>query len=942
MRKKVLFLLFNLLSVALFAQQGEVNGLISDESTKETLPGVKITVEGNGVTKMTMTDFDGKYSVKGLQFGTYTITTKYATFVPKKETVVLSNESPTSTLNIGLQAAVSEQQEVVVKATMRRDSEASILLDRKNAAVVSDGISAQSIKKAGDSDVSGAVKRITGVTIQNGKYVFVRGLGDRYTQTTLNGLTIPGLDPDVNAIQLDIFPTSIVDNLNVSKTASADLYGDFAGGIVNIITKKFPAKKTTQIGLGIDYNPSMHFNKDFVLYSKSSTDWLGFDDGMRQLPINSRTKIPDEVMADPNLQKITQSFNNELGVKTMTALPNGSFSLNHGNQITKNADLSIGYFGSINYSNDNIFYDNYETNEFLKDDNLANNNLIKWSARKGKIGKNAVNWSSLASLSVNYKKNSFQLTGLHTQNGESSGMLRESNDYNGNVSTLIENILTYSSRRLTTGMISGSHKLNRAEINWSNAFSISNVYEPDFRETKISVTNGDTTLSTGTGAGIDRFWRNLDEKTESFKGEFIYKFTEKTSLKSGVSGTLKWRDFNVYSYKHRPRDLSNINFDPNSFLTSENIWNPATRQGTYTIGNYEPANNFSASQNVIGGFLMMNHPIKKFLTMSYGVRVENAGMFYNGQNNTGSIKYVNKQTLDETNILPSANLNFMVSEKITFRLGAGNTVARPSFKEKSIAQIYDPITKRIFNGNINLKQTNISNFDARFEYFFSGTELFAISGFYKQFDGHIEMVSFATAPNNIMPRNSGFASILGTEIEFRKAFAKKEISPILSRFSLNLNVSLVASKVDLKSVYVDDKGQTEFELRSKNRRSEEGPQASTRPMAGQSPYVVNASISYDLPETESNITVSYNIQGEQLTVISSGRVPDVYTDPFNSLNINGYRSFGKNKNSKITLSVNNLLNDRIAFLYKSYNSTQEIYSSYNPGIQFSVKYNYTF
>jgi hypothetical protein len=284
----------------------------------------------------------------------------------------------------------------------------------------------------------------------------------------------------------------------------------------------------------------------------------------------------------------------------------------------------------------------------------------------------------------------------------------------------------------------------------------------------------------------------------------------------------------------------------------------------------------------------------------------------------------------------------MVSEKITFRLGAGNTVARPSFKEKSIAQIYDPITKRIFNGNINLKQTNISNFDARFEYFFSGTELFAISGFYKQFDGHIEMVSFATAPNNIMPRNSGFASILGTEIEFRKAFAKKEISPILSRFSLNLNVSLVASKVDLKSVYVDDKGQTEFELRSKNRRSEEGPQASTRPMAGQSPYVVNASISYDLPETESNITVSYNIQGEQLTVISSGRVPDVYTDPFNSLNINGYRSFGKNKNSKITLSVNNLLNDRIAFLYKSYNSTQEIYSSYNPGIQFSVKYNYTF
>ncbi len=941
MRKKVLFLLFNLLSVALFAQQGEVNGVISDESTKETLPGVKITIEGNGVTKMTMTDFDGKYSMKGLQFGTYTITTKYATFVPKKETVTLSSEAPSTTINFGLQAAISEQQEVVVKATMRRDSEASILLDRKNAAVVSDGISAQSIKKAGDSDVSGAVKRITGVTIQNGKYVFVRGLGDRYTQTTLNGLTIPGLDPDVNAIQLDIFPTSIVDNLNVSKTASADLYGDFAGGIVNIVTKKFPAKKTTQIGLGLDYNPNMHFNKDFVLYSKSSTDWLGFDDGMRQLPINSRTKIPNVSLYDPNLTKITQSFNKELGVKSMTALPNGSFSLNHGNQITKNAELSIGYFGSINYSNDNVFYDNYITKEFLKSNDLSNNNLEIWSERRGKMGKNIINWSSLANISVNYKKNSFQLTGLHTQNGEISGMNRISFDYNENNSKLSENILSYTSRRLSSGMISGLHKLNRTEINWSNAFTLSNVYEPDFRETKISVLN-DTSFSNG--AGISRFWRNLDEKTESFKGELIYKFSEKTSLKSGISGTLKWRDFSVFSYQHLLNNSSKISIDPNSFLTSENIWAATTKKGigTYTVGNFEPANNFSASQNVLSGFLMLNHPVKKFLSMSYGIRIENAGMFYTGQNNNGDLKYTNKQTLDETNILPSANLNFMLSEKITFRLGAGNTVARPSFKEKSIAQIYDPITKRIFSGNINLKQTNISNFDARFEYFFSGTEIFAISGFYKQFDGHIEMVSFATAPNNIMPRNSGFASILGTEIEFRKAFGKKETSPFLSRFSMNLNVSFVASKVDLKSVYVDDKGQTEFELRSKNRRSEEGPQASTRPMAGQSPYVVNASISYDLPETESNITVSYNIQGEQLTVISSGRVPDVYTDPFNSLNINGYRSFGKNKNSKITLSFNNLLNDRIAFLYKSYNSTQEIYSSYNPGIQFSVKYNYTF
>jgi TonB-dependent receptor len=942
---KYLGLLFiQFICFTVFTQVGTLQGTVIDETTKETLPGAKVLVENS--TKVTLTDFDGKFTFNNLTVGTHKISISYSTYTTKQvEIQIQANQI--SNVTISLSSIVSDQEEVVVKGTMKKDSEASVLLERKNAAIVTDGISAQSIKKAGDGDVSGAAKRITGVTIRNGKYIYVRGLGDRYTQTTLNGMVIPGLDPDVNAIQLDIFPTSIIENLNVSKTCSADLYGDFTGGLVNIVTKKFPGSKNTQISLGLDYNPSMHFNKDFMGYNHSATDWLGFDNGQRALPTVdgvklSKITVPDEVQVDPMLQKITQSFNNQLAAQKNASMPNGSFSITHGNQIKKNNDLTIGYFTSLNYSNENIFYKGYETNEYLKEDNVKLNNLSLWSSRLGNISKNNVMWSALSSLSLKYKKHNFQITALHLQNGESSAMVRTSNDYNSNVSTLAENILSYTSRRLSNAMISGNHSFNKFIIDWSNSFSLSNVNEPDYRETKISITNGDTTLSTGGGAGIDRFWRELNETTESFKGDITYKFTEKTNLKTGFSGSYKSRDFFVFAYKHRPKNLSAIEFDPNWFLSDDQIWNPQTRQGTYTIGNYEPTNNFSANQNTLGTYLMMNHPIRSKINLSYGIRLEKFKMYYTGQNNSGSIVLNNEQTMDELNILPSANINITLTDKMNLRFAAGNSVARPSFKEKSVAQIYDPITKRIFNGNIDLKQTKITNFDARYEFFFSGTELFAVSGFYKQFDGHIEMVSFATAPNNITPRNSGFASILGSEIEFRKSLANRDNHKILSRFSINMNVSFVSSRVDLKSVIVDNTGQTEYELRMKNKREDQPDIANTRPMAGQSPYSINTGLSYDIPETETNITISYNIQGEQLSVISSGRVPDVYTDPFNSLNLNAYKTFGKNKKSKITLGATNLLQDRIAFVYKSYGTDSQVYSSYKPGVQFSAKYNYTF
>lgn len=925
-------------------EKGFLRGNVADGEAGGGLYAAKIRVKNEPYIGV-ISDFEGNYSLP-LAAGTYTIEVVAPLFATQIFKDVEIKAGQITVLDIVMKEQVTEVGPVVIEHVVRRDNEVSMLMERKNATTVSDGLSAQSFRKTGDSDLSGAIKRVTGVTIQDGKYVFVRGLGDRYTQTTLNGLAVPGLDPDVNALQLDIFPTSVLENVAVYKTVSPELYGDFTGGLVNIVTKKFPTQKTTQIGLGMGFVPGMQFNKDFILYNGGKFDFLGFDDGSRALNFNPRVRIPDEVMSDPRLEQITRSFNSQLAAKRKTALPNGSFSINHGNQINKENGRTYGYNVVFNYTNENVFYQGYETNEFLTNTSPNVTTLVNFSKRYGDVGKNMVLWSLLASGSIKKGSNSLQVTLLQTMNSESSASIRTNEDFNQNVSLLHEHVLTYTQRMLTTAMVSGTHRVKRTDIAWANAFSRSKVDDPDLRETRIQEKqDGTFDLNTGAGAGIDRFWRELEEFTNSSKVDFTTPLRDKFDLKYGASAIIKMRDFATYSFKHRRNNLSDIETDPDWFLASENVWSadPSSgsyRNGTFTIGNFQPANSFSARQSIFGAYVGANQTIFKSLKLTYGVRVEKTDMFYTGQDNSGFIKYNNQKTLDELNVLPSFNANYLLTPKQNIRIGASRSVARPSFREKSIAQIYDPITKRTFNGNINLQQTNINNYDVRYEFFMTARELFAVSAFYKQFYGHIEMVSEVVAPNNISARNSGKADLLGAEFELRKGFGNKD-QKILNRLFLNVNFSLIHSRVDMNTVVVGSSGQTEYQMRLLNLR-EGQTLGQYRPMAGQSPYAINVGLSYEIPETETNIAVSYNVQGTQLNVISSGRQPDVYTDPFHSLNLNAYRSFGKDNKSRVTLGVNNLLNDRIALVYRSYGSVDEIYLTYRPGVQFNIKYNYTF
>lgn len=936
--KKILFIsaLLTLSVSASWAQKGFVRGKVTDGETGEGLYGASIIKQGTGIG--VISDFDGNYSLS-LNPGTHTIVLTFVSYQTQTIENVEVKANEVTTLDFVMRSDVAQLGEVVVTGQVLHDTESGILTLQRKSANVLDGISNQTFRNTGDRDLSAAMSRVTGVSVQGGKFVYVRGLGDRYTRTTLNGMTIPGLDPDRNDVQIDVFPTSVLENVVVYKTFSPNLPGDFTGGMVDVGTKNFPDEKTTSFSVGLRYNPEMNLKSEYLTYRGGNTDWLGFDDGTRKLPFSETAKVPDESLGDPKLESMTRSLNPQLGVERSRNFLNTVLTFNHGNQINKGS-YTVGYTAIFNYQSRYEYYDDVEFGDYTKDDNVSENTLFAEEIRKGQLSRYNVLWSALLSGSIKFDRHTFTASIFRTQNGVSETSERTATNYDENPATLYENILTYSQRSVTNGILSGTHQLGKLRAEWKNSFTLARTYDPDFRASSIDISDPDMpTISSATGGGIRRFWRDLNEINENLKVDFTLPYGKANKLQFGAAGVYKNREFDVFNYRIDATTRTGVPIDPDYFLKPENIWTAEEEQGSYLDGDSQPANNYKANSNVYAAYVMTEMAFGK-LKAIYGARLEKADMHYTGED-TQNHTYDNAHTLDELDVLPSVNLVYALSETMNLRGSFGQSVARPSFKEKSAAQIYDPITKRLFNGNLDLRQTEINNYDLRLENFFTGGggDMFALSFFYKQFDGHIELVTYDVAPGDVKPRNAGASRVYGTEFEFKKRL--EFISPALSAIAFGTNITLARSEVDIKGLAINESGYTEFESRQLNARTGEIID-NTRPMTGQSPYLINAYLNYADKEGVMNANLSYNVQGESLFIVGVGAIPDIYTQPFHSLNMNVYRNFGSKKNHRITLGVTNLLKAERKDLYKSYGDAEAIYSIYRPGRTYGITYGITF
>jgi len=319
--KKITILIVALLAITQLFSQGTVRGTILDAKTGETVPFANVLVKETETGNTT--DFDGVYTLS-LDAGIYTVEFSFLGYATLTVPDVEVKDGEETLLDVSFEEEGTLIEEVVVTASAINTTETAVLTIQRKALGLLDGVSTQAIKRTGDSDVGGAVKRVTGVSVQEGKYIVVRGLGDRYSKTSLNGMDVPGLDPDKNSVQLDIFPTNLVDNIIVYKSFTPNLPGDFTGGMVDILTKDFPEKKTISLSAGASYNPTQHFNKNYITSQGGGLDWLGFDDGTRKLPqaisavINDpNQEIPSVVRGDQNLQALTGVFRNNLATEEL-------------------------------------------------------------------------------------------------------------------------------------------------------------------------------------------------------------------------------------------------------------------------------------------------------------------------------------------------------------------------------------------------------------------------------------------------------------------------------------------------------------------------------------------------------------------------------------------------------------------------------------------------
>lgn len=935
----ILLLMVALIPEALHAQTGILRGKITDAEMGDELIGATVMLKGT--TTGAAADLDGNYSITGIPAGTYDIICQFISYEPKTITGVVIKSDEVTIINVGLSTVSMGLQEVVVSAKAVNRSEAAMLTIQKKSANVVDGLSAQQMKKAGDSDAAGALKRVTGVNVEDGKYVYVRGLSDRYSKTTLNGADIPGLDPNRNTVQMDIFPTNLIENMVVYKTFSPNLPADFTGGYVDIITLDFPEQFMLSFGIKAGYNTQASLNNNFLGYKGSSTDFLGYDNGLRNIPGAAKGTIPQyNANTRQTLTDITESFNKVMSPSKQSSTLNRSLSFTIGNQITlgKNA---LGYIFGLSYKYNENFYDDAVFAEYTLS-GANEQTLTEQKKYHGQQSEREALWGALANVSYKLGQNhKLSANFFKNQSGNSGASYTMGPKRSDGNDLLVETRQLYwLERSLNSGQLRGEHyfpALSKLKVDWIGSFTASMQEEPDFR---VFTNSYYPDNEGGYQFAVDeslysvpaRYYRKMTEQNTNIKINFELPLSSKENAPKLLFG-------GGYSYKTRTSDENRFDYkfqfskyvydgNPDNFFTNENIglnypgYNPSTGSnfGLYIQGNAgdDLINSYTADQTIGAGYAMIDAVIQKKLRVIAGVRLESTLVHASSNDSTKDKGYLNN-----TDPLPALNLTYFLNQKTNLRLNVSRTIARPTFRELAPYSSEDFKEKITYVGNPNLKRTTINNIDLRYEYFISPTEILSAGLFAKLFTDPIEVADNPRAINQELTWiNVDQATVYGVEFDVRK---KLDFINAIKNIKLSLNFTYVYSEVAIDSAELESIRATDPEAKD------------TRPMGGQSPYVLNAAIGYENPNLGLEANLVYNVTGAKLVVLTKGGTPDIYEQPFNSLNL----IITKQLNDSFLLEFNakNILNPVAKKTY-SYMGQEYIYRSYTKGSVFELGIKY--
>ena len=889
MQRILLTFLCVLLGASVFAQNGTIRGTIIDAETGEAMIGATVVIKGT--TNGAATDIDGKFTIS-VAAGTYTLVVSYVSFQTKEVKGIEVKAGQVVVQNVKLGTDAKSLEVVVVTAKVERKAEVALLTMQKKSALVQDGISAQAISRAGDSNAAGAIKRVTGVSVEGGKYVYVRGLGDRYTKTTLNGADIPGLDPDRNTVQMDLFPSNLIDNMVILKTFSPDLPGNFTGGYIDITTKDFPDRFTFQASASLGFNDQATFNNDFLTYNGGGIEFLGFDDGTRALPVDKNERFPD-----------ARRFGTDYEILNKSPFLNQSYSVSVGNQLSLGTK-KFGYIASLSYRKTNQFFDDGRLGRYnlggdasTVDQLNENYNVLNMAATENTL------WGALLNLSLKLNdRNKIGLNLMHNQNG-----LKETRTQRGffdasRIGTVFNSFaLDFQSRSLSTAQLKGEHIFGDSKekkpivLDWIAAGTLSLVDQPDLRFFGYDVQQNDNQVFIATNRNQRRFYRELQQINIDTKINLTIPFKlngNDSKLKGGAAFTLKDRDFEQNVYDYGVQNTNNNLFGP---ANADGLFDPAVyfNDPTLSISKTDrPVDKYNGTESVIGAYLMGDLKLTSKLRVLLGARFEKTDITVASED-----PFLQKGILDNADILPALNITYELKKDMNLRLAYGRTLARPVFRELAPYVSFDAVGGVQVVGNPDIQRSLIDNIDLRWEIYPTPGEIVTFSLFYKNIQNPIATSLNPQAVNDELTWvNQEDAQVLGAELELRKNLGFIG----LNDFSFGLNATVVTSALNIEAGELADIRQNDV-----NRVTELADKG-TRPLFAQSPYLINTYLNYNNENSGWQASLNFNVFGERLVVVSRKGVPDVYEKPRPALDLTIKKRLTERWN--ISLRARNLLN----------------------------------
>ncbi|MGM0558806.1 MAG: TonB-dependent receptor domain-containing protein, partial [Myxococcota bacterium] len=790
------------------AEPGSIVGTVTSAESGKPVDGARVFVRG--VQKEAQTDADGQFALE-VPPGAFDISVIHPEFSTASREAIDVTSGESTNISLQMEPAAVRMAGMTVTIPKIEGGTLELLEQRKDSSAATDVIGAEQFSKTGDSTAAGALSRVTGLTVVGGKYVYVRGLGERYSSTLLNGASLPSPEPEKRVVPLDLFPTSMLESVTIQKTYTADMPGEFGGGVIRMETRSYPSDFEWSVGLSTGFNTDTTF-REAPVYRGGRLDWLGTDDGSRAVPselaeateggqrLVKKGPLSDAGFTEEELRTLGRSLNQEYSVEDQFVIPDLSIDASIGDAWELGDGVEAGFRIAGSYSRGN-------------DRDVGVIRSIR--AADDEDGVEPLNrYDDVEKYTIDVVTGLIATSGLRIGENheiEHASLLNRITDdvgldYSGFNSDLgsrsqIEQ-LEWLERQLMFHQLTGSHTLEGwgdTELDWGYAYSQAKRFEPDNRLSRYDFRDREDGFALSRlPEGNRRLWADLADNNHDASLDVKIPY----GVWSGLDATLQ-TGANVV-FKRRESDTRRFGYDVN---TNEYDVLSAPRDELFVDENIGPGEPFTLSestretdaytglQDVLAGYLMTDLPMTSSLKSNFGARVEYSRQVVETFNPTKPDDIQDRADIEKVDVMPAVNLTYEFTEKMQVRAGASQTVNRPNFRELSSSISETVVGGDVVRGNPDLERAQIRHLDARWEWYPDRGQSLSFGAFYKSFESPIEYTYQAGAQPLLEPRNVEGANNYGVEVDFRSSL--ELIDEAVRDFYVSGNVALIQSRLTI-------------------------------------------------------------------------------------------------------------------------------------------------